>query len=285
MENTIKIDNRRMTRALVAFISPAEPDTSRSEQFHSWVNLTNGRAFGATGTPDEIAKEHGLTYLENDRVAINRGADIRVRTYTPSEARADLTSPNGTPLKTEISTGKGDDRRWHNLSVDPESVARIVFLDNDTIPIHRDWVPKGQVVLYEAYAPREDDAMQAAQGSARLMSGRAVRSELTPEEFAFEHSFNHLKTAAGDNIAFNPSLVYTLEDVDPSSIATRTNSEKEWQSRVSWEGDANQQGGSKLLLINSEDAAPVVFKRAPQGARRSAKTPGPPILPGVSDPK
>jgi hypothetical protein len=286
MENTIKIDNRTMSRALVAFVSPAEPDPSRSEQFHSWVNLTNGRAFGAKDTPEAIAKDHGLSYLENDRVAINRGAEIRVRTYTPSEARADLTAPNGDPLKTEISVAKGPDRRWHNLSADPDAVARIVFPDNDIITIHRDRVPKSQVVLYETYAPREDDMMQAAQGSARLLSGRFIRSELTPEEFAFEHGFNHLQSKQGDNIAFNPSLLYTLEDVDHASIAARTNSDKEWQSRVSWEGKTNQEGGSKLLLTDSEHAAQVVFKREPQGARRSAtRTAGPAIPAGVPDPK
>ncbi len=276
MENTIKIDSRRMNRPLVAFVTPAEPDPSRSDQFHSWVNLTNGRFFGAKGTPEEIAKEHGLAYLENDRVAINRGADIRVRSYTPADASAN----GGRPLKTEISTGKGDDRRWHYLSADPDTVARSVFPDNEIITIHRDRIPKSQIVFYEFYEPRKDDAMQNAQGSARLLSGRSIRSELTPEEFAFEHSFNHLKTEHGDNIAFNPSLTYISEAVDPASINAKTNSDKKWQSRVSWEGPTRQE--SKLLLAPIEAADPVVFKTAPQASRRSAPKADKPASPASS---
>ena len=160
--------------------------------------------------------------LRNDRVAINRGADIRVRSYTPSESRVPSASANGDrPLKSEISSGKGEDRRWHYLSADPDTVARSVFPDNDILTIHRDRIPKSRIVFYEFYEPREDDAMQNAQGSARLLCGRSIRSKLTPEEFAFEHGFNHLKTAAGDNIAINPSLAdtFTLEEVDPQSIA------------------------------------------------------------------
>ena len=167
---------------------------------------------------------------------------------------------------------QGWDRRWHYLSTDPDTVARSVFPNNDIVTIHRDRVPKSQIVFYESYEPREDDAMQTAQGSARLLSGRSIRSELTPEEFAFEHGFNHLKTAAGDNIAFNPSLsdTFTLEEVDPQSIAARTNSDKQWQSRLAWEGPTRQESGSKLLLATSDDAAPAVFKREPQASRRPA---------------
>jgi hypothetical protein len=93
MESSIKIGTRRLSRDLVAFIAPAQPDPSRVEPFHSWVTLTNGSSFGAVETPEQIAKANGFSYLDKDRVAINRGADIRVRTYVASRNAADVKAP------------------------------------------------------------------------------------------------------------------------------------------------------------------------------------------------
>jgi hypothetical protein len=130
-------------------------------------------------------------------------------------------------------------------------------------------------MFYEDYTPRPDDAVQDAQGSARLLTGRNVRSTMTPAEFAFEHGFNHLKTDWGDDIAFNPRLNFTLEEVNPDEIKVQTGTREEFQTRLTWEGQVRQQTGSKLLMSPEDEAARVVFAGEPQGARRVPKPPSP----------
>ena len=271
MENIIKIGSRQMRRDQVAFIAPAAPDPTRREQFHSWVTLANGTTFGTTETPEQIATQHRFTYIADDQVAINREAYVRIRSFTPAEDSSNPTTPSGQPIRTEISVGKDRDRRWQNLSTDPGAVARAVFPGADIVSINRDYVPVDHVAFYDAYAPRPDDRVQNAQGAARLVTGRTILGLMTPQEFAFDHGFNHLGTDWGDDTAFNPRFAFILEALNPDEIKDQIGSTKEWQTRLSWEGPTRQLSGSKLLLTPDDEAAPVVFAGEPQGARRGPK--------------
>jgi hypothetical protein len=229
MENIIKIGNRQMRRDQVAFIAPAVPDPAHRERFHSWVTLANGTTFGTAETPEQIATQHRFTYIADDQVAINREAYVRIRSFTPSEDSTNPTAPSGQPIQTEISVGKDRDRRWQNLSTAPAAVARAVFPGAEIAIIHRDYVPIDHVVFYDDYTPRPDDRVQNAKGAARLLTGRTILGLVTPQEFAFDHGFNHLHTDWGDDIAFNPQFPFILEALNPDEIKDQIGSTRDWR--------------------------------------------------------